>query len=102
MNVSEDTERRLPAGLALSGGRILVVIRDAALRRLVSLRLAFRGAEVCPVSSVAEALEVFAGYAPNTVLAETDLRARSLAEVFEDRLAAPVYAATLGSDWVDA
>ena len=91
----EDSGRRSPRGLALSGGRVLVVIRDAALRDAVSLRLAFRGADVRPVASVSEALEVFADYAPNAVVAETDVRARSLAEVFEDRLATTVHPVAL-------
>jgi len=91
----EDSGRRSPRGLALSGGRVLVVIRDASLRDAVSLRLAFRGAEVCPVGSVSEALEVFADYLPDAVIAETDVRARSLAEVFESRLATTVYPVAL-------
>jgi hypothetical protein len=109
MIAMEDSGRRSPRGLALSRGRVLVVIRDADLRDAVSMRLVFRGAEVRPVASVSEALEVFADYAPDAVIAETDVRARSLAEVFEGRLSIPVYpvalaevAALLGGGFVNA
>jgi hypothetical protein len=95
VNLSDALRLTPDTATSLAGSRILVVLdevnRDDTLVRLSSVP----GTEICPVRSVAEAVECYEDFSPDVVVAEFAHRASLLANGFEAILGKPVRAITL-------
>lgn len=95
MRIDSGTYTLAETADTLKGRRVLVLVNDQELCGFVSLRLAFRGAEVKPAHTVEEAFETYKAFAPDVVVAELAHRATTLAFGFEATLGKPVYAVAL-------